>query len=158
MRVEVLLAKPQHFLQPRIVRAHGAVGGGRRELRVEQRPERPVAVDAPFVREPVVDEARFALFGDQARVLEQPQVPGHARLRDAEDAGELGDVEAILREHAQQPQPRGVAEQPKQGGCLLHRIYKSTYIDTVPSIPRASPGPDGRPFACEHEDIWLSDF
>ena len=42
--LEVLLAEPQHFLQPGLVLAHRLVVGRGGELRVEQRPERAVAV------------------------------------------------------------------------------------------------------------------
>ena len=47
----------------------------------------------------------------------------HPGLRQAEDAGQLGDVEPIARQHAQQPQPRLVAEQAKERGGVFH-IYK----------------------------------
>jgi len=51
-----------------------------------------------------------------------------ARLREAEDAGQLGDVQAFFRQDAQEPQPGLVAEQPVERGDLFH-IYKSTCID-----------------------------
>ena len=44
-------------------------------------------------------------------------------LREAEDAGELGDVEPVAREHPQQAKPRLVAQQAKERGGLFH-IYK----------------------------------
>src|SRR5690606_38586200 len=50
-----------------------------------------------------------------------------AGLREREDAGELGDVEAVVGEHAHQAQPGGVGEQPEDGGGALHVIYESTY-------------------------------
>ena len=40
VRLEVLLAQPQHFLQPRLVGPHRRVAGGRVELLLERRPER----------------------------------------------------------------------------------------------------------------------
>ena len=46
----------------------------------------------------------------------------HARLREAEDAGQLLDVEAVLVEHAQQPQPGLVPQQAVERGRLFH-IY-----------------------------------
>ena len=46
----------------------------------------------------------------------------HARLREAEDAGQLLDVEPVLVEHPQQPQPGLVAQQPVERGRLFH-IY-----------------------------------
>ena len=52
-------------------------------------------------------------------------MPRDARLRQAEDAGELGDVQALAAQDAQQAQPRLVAEQPVERRRLTH-IYKST--------------------------------
>ena len=46
----------------------------------------------------------------------------HARLREPEDAGQLLDVEAIVVEHAEQPQPGLVAQQPVERGRVFH-IY-----------------------------------
>jgi hypothetical protein len=45
-----------------------------------------------------------------------------AGLRQPEDAGELLDVEAVLVEHAQQPQPGLVSQQAVERGRLFH-IY-----------------------------------
>ena len=61
---------------------------------------------------------------DQAGVLEQPEVPRHARLGQPEDAGELDDVEAVERQRPQQPQPRRVAQQPEERRDRFH-IHKS---------------------------------
>ena len=72
----------------------------------------------------------FRLLGDEPGVFEQPEVPGDARLRHAENAGQLADVEAVLRQDAEEPQAGGVGQEPKQGGGALHRIYESTYVDT----------------------------
>ena len=66
--------------------------------------------------------APVALLADQPGVLEQAEVARHAGLRQAEDAGQLGDVEAIPRQHPQQAEPRLVAEQAEEGGRLFH-IY-----------------------------------
>ena len=41
---------------------------------------------------------------------------------DPEDAGQLADVQALVREQAEQPQPDGVAEQTVERGGV-HRIY-----------------------------------
>ena len=79
-------------------------------------------------RQAVVAEAAVALLADQPGVLQQAEMPRDARLRQAEDAGQLGDVQALAREHPQQAQPRLVAEQPVERRRLLH-IYKSTCID-----------------------------
>jgi hypothetical protein len=55
-------------------------------------------------------------------------MPRHAGLRQPQDARQLGDVQPLLRQHAQQAQPRFVAEQAVQQGGGLH-IYKSTFTD-----------------------------
>ncbi len=94
--------------------------------------------------EPVVDEAGLALFGDEAGVLEQAQMPRHARLGRAEDARELGDVEAILGEHAQQPEAGGVAEEAEEGGGALHtsinlHILIRVVNARVPASRKSSP-------------------
>ena len=44
----------------------------------------------------------------------------HARLGEPEDAGELGDVQALAPEQPQQSQARLVAEQPEEAGGLIH--------------------------------------
>jgi hypothetical protein len=87
---------------------------------LQQGPERTVPVDARRLRHAVVDEPRFAFFHDEARVLEQSEVARHARLRDAEDAGQFGDVEALLRQRTQQTQPRRVRKKPEERGGVLH--------------------------------------
>ncbi len=128
MRVEVLLAQPQHFLQPRLIRADGRIAGGLVELRAERRRERHPALVEEAGRQPVIAEAAVALFGHEPGLLEEPEVARDARLREAEDAGELGDVQAFFRQHAQEPQPGLIAEQPVERRGLSH-IYKSTCID-----------------------------
>ena len=77
----------------------------------------PVGLARHWIRD---GENGILVPGDEPGLLEEPEVARDARLRHAKDARELGDVEAILGEHAEQPEPRGVAEQPKQGGCALH--------------------------------------
>src|SRR5678816_4525119 len=99
-------------------------------MHVEQRPQRTVAIRACSLHDAVIDVARFALLGHEAGVLQQAEVSRDVRLRNAQDAGELGDIEPIGREDAKQPQPRRVGKEPRERGRLLH-IYKSTYIDTV---------------------------
>ena len=66
---------------------------------------------------PLVHEVRF---------LQQPEMAGHAGLRDPEDAGELADVQLL---EAEQPQSAGglVAKQPEQRRGRVH-IYKSTLM------------------------------
>ncbi len=65
---------------------------------------------------------------------------GHARLGDAEDAGELRDVEPVAAQNAQQPQPRLVPQQPEQRGGLTH-IYKSTLSDSQKATRSAAMPP-----------------
>src|SRR6476646_10534720 len=101
-------------------------------MHFEERPQGTVAVRPRGFRHAVVDVARFTLLGNQAGVLQEPEVPGDVRLRDAEDAGQFGHVETVGRQNAKQPQPRRVGKEPKKRGRLLH-IYKSTYIDTTES-------------------------
>ena len=62
-----------------------------------------------------VGEPSVTLFDGEAGLLQQPQVAGHARLGDAEDAGELAHVEPLRLQHPQDTQPRIVAKQPEQG-------------------------------------------
>ena len=80
----------------------------------------------PFVadarRQPVIAEGAVALLADQTGVFQQAEVARDAGLREAEDAGQLGDVEAVARQHAQQPEPRFVAQQAEERGRLFH-IY-----------------------------------
>jgi hypothetical protein len=47
-------------------------------------------------------------------------MPRHARLGDADDAGELGDVEGIGGQEAQHAEADLVAEQPEQAGGRTH--------------------------------------
>src|SRR6185503_13854706 len=129
VRVEVLLAQPQDLLHARLVRAHRAVGCRRLEVAVEHRPERALAVAAGVLGDAVIDESRLAFLGDEPGVLQQAEMPRDVRLRDAQDARQLGDVEPVLREDPEQPEARGVGQEPEEGRGLLH-IYKSTYIDT----------------------------
>ena len=46
----------------------------------------------------------------------------------AEDSGELGDVEPLPAKHSKEPQPRLVAKQPVEGRRITH-INKSTSVD-----------------------------
>ena len=86
----------------------------RLEFAVEQPPERRVVARRP--RETVVDVDAVAVLGHEAGVFEQAEMPRHARLRQPEDAGELGDVEAVGGERPQQPEAGGVAEHAEEGG------------------------------------------
>ena len=110
--VEVFFPQPQDFLQTRFVGAHARFVPRPLELLPEHRRERGVARRVERGRETVVAETTVALFGDQARVFEQAQVARDARLREAQDAGQLRDVQPVAGEDAQEAQPRLVAEQP----------------------------------------------
>src|SRR6185503_6287665 len=125
-----------HFLGAGFIRAHRSIRRRRFEMRVEQRPERGLAVGARLLGHAVIDVAGFAFLGEQPRVLQQPEVSRDVGLCDAENPRQLRDVEAVLREHAEEAKPRRIREQAEEGRSLLH-IYKSTYIDMTSSIRRA---------------------
>src|SRR5678815_4835042 len=130
MGVEVFLAQPQHLLRTRIVGADRTIGRCRFEMCIEQRPQRAVAIRPRVFGDAVIHIAGFALLGDETSVFQQSKVPRHIGLRHAEDARQLGDVEAVPGENAEQSQSRRVGEKTKKRRRLLH-IYKSTYIDTA---------------------------
>ena len=75
VRRKALLAKPQNFLQPRLVGARGLVGTGRGERRFEHLPDGGVAVARLGRRHLVVREPALAALLDQAAFPEQAQVP-----------------------------------------------------------------------------------
>ncbi len=148
VRLEVLLPQPQDLLQSRLVLACRGGPAHLGELRVEQRPQRlgrASGVRMPPVvgpelqlgaygsvgrleGQPVVREACFAFLAHEADVLQEAEMPGHAGLGDAQDSCELGDVQALAVEQAQQPQAGVVAEKPVQRSSGCH-IYKCRYID-----------------------------
>ena len=88
MHIEVLLAHPAHFGQARIVRAACGSAGRRVELRLEQRPHRSEAIQSFAYRrsDAVVGESAIAVLLDEARFLEQSEVPGYARLCNSENS------------------------------------------------------------------------
>ena len=47
-------------------------------------------------------------------------MPRHARLRQAEDQGELGDVQPLAAEDTEEPEPGLVAEEPIERRQALH--------------------------------------
>ena len=102
----------------------------RLELRGEQAGQRaaPVRPVSQLVGQPVIAEAAVPLLDDDPRVLEQAQMARHARLGQAQDGGQLRHVQLLERQQPQQPQPRLVAEQPKEARIQIH-IYKSTSND-----------------------------
>ncbi len=122
--IEVLAAQPQHFLQPRFV---GPDRGGRwrapANCASSSGHSGPWPLSWTAGRQPVVGEGAVAFLADQPGVLEQAEMARDPGLREAEDAGQLGDVEAVAREHAEQAQPGLVAEQAKERGGVFH-IYK----------------------------------
>jgi hypothetical protein len=115
VRLEVLLAQPEHLLQTRLVGLDGPIGGGGSEVLAEQRPQRLSRGENGPIRHAVVHKSRFALLCDQARVLEESEVSRHVRLRRAENACQFGDVEPILREDAQQTEAGGVGQEAEEG-------------------------------------------
>ena len=128
--VEVLLAQPQHFLQPRLVGPHGGIAGRAGELLLEGRPEGPVPVLAERRSQAEIGVAGVLFLADQAGVLEHAEMPRDAGLRQTEDSGQLGHVQPFAVEDAEQPQPGLVAEQTVERGGLTH-IYKSTRNDAM---------------------------
>ncbi len=124
VRIEVFLPQAPHFLQPGLVRPPGRGAGERREMRFEQRPDRAETVRAVAERvgDPVVGVAGLPLLRDQRRVLEQAEMAGDAGLGEAEDAGQLGDVEALVSQQPQEPQPDVVSEEPEERRSANH-IY-----------------------------------
>ena len=129
VRFEVFLAQAEHFLKARLIFPDCAVPGGGSKLCVQQRPEGGVAVGTTLVRQPVINETCFALLRDEAGVLQEAQVPGDARLGNAQNPGQLADIETVLDQNPQKAQPRPVRKQPKEARGALHNIYKSTYVD-----------------------------
>src|SRR6185295_7669661 len=70
--------------------------------------------------------AAVALLLDEAALLEEAQVTRDAGLGDAEDRGQLADVQPLLLEEAQDAQAGFVAQQPEEGGRRFH-ISKYRY-------------------------------
>ena len=130
MCLEVLFAEPSDLLEPGIVRTSDI--GRRRllELLLEQPPERRMSVDpAADVRgDHVVGESGLPLFADEPAVLQEAEMPRDSRLRDTQNAGQLGHVQPLGRQQPQQPEPRLVAEKAVESRRVTH-IYKSTFID-----------------------------
>ena len=114
--LEALLPQPKHLLQACIVFPNGGGGCCGCELRLEQGPEGSERTILGGTGQPVVAEAGFPLLGDQAGFFQEAEMTRDARLREAENRGELGDVEAMKGEDAEQPKPRLLAEQPVQRG------------------------------------------
>jgi hypothetical protein len=62
--IEVFFAQPQHFLQPRFVRAEIGIIGSRGKLRAQRRLDR-----LNGRAEPVIGKAAIALFSNQSRIF-----------------------------------------------------------------------------------------
>ena len=124
MLVEVFPPHPQHLLHSRVVRANGRGLLRGRELRFQQGPKQAVTVVTGLRRQLVIGICAVAVLADEAGLLEHSQVTRDAGLREAEHAGELADVEPVLRQHTQEPEPRFVAQETEQRRRILH-IYKS---------------------------------
>ena len=118
------LPQRQAQMQPRLVglQAVGRRRGG--ELRLEQRPQRHAAAVADRRRQAVVGERPVPLLHDEAGLLEEAEVPRDAGLREAENAGQLLDVEAVAGEDPQEAEPRVVAQETMERGGLFH-IHQS---------------------------------
>src|SRR5207247_11434300 len=106
------------------------------------------ALGPRLVRNPVVHEARLALLGDETRILEESEMPRDARLGDAEDSRELGDVEPLLRERAQQAEARRVRKEPEERRGLLHA---SLNIHISISTHQSKDDADRQTLAVAHE-------
>ena len=102
MTLEILLAQPQHLLQPRLVGLHGGIVTGGSELFLEGRPERTMAVVAQRRGQAEICVAGVLLLADQTGVFQHPEVPRDAGLRQTDDGRELGDVQPFAIEHAKQ--------------------------------------------------------
>jgi len=121
--LEILAAQPQHFLQARFVGLHRRRPGSLGELPLEHGPQGTLAVIPNAGRQPVEAVRTVPLFDHQPGLFQQAQVPRDPGLRQAENAGQLLDVEAVLLEDAQQPKPGLIAEQAIEGGRVFH-IYQ----------------------------------
>ena len=120
MGLEVLLAVASHLLQPRFVCAHRGVVGRHGEVGIEECPQRPLPVAQAVIGDAVVDIAPLALFADQAGVLQQAQVPGHAGLGHVQDSGQLADIKAVLRQNPKDAQSGAVSEETEKISNALH--------------------------------------
>jgi hypothetical protein len=128
MRFEVLLAEAPHFFEAGGVRPARVRTRHPGELRLQKDPQRTEPVRPDRWIDAVVRVASLALLAHEPALLQEPQVAGDTRLRDAQDPGQLGHIEPFERQQPQEPQPRLVAEQPVQGRRVIH-IYKSTLVD-----------------------------
>ena len=86
VRLEILLPVPQDLVQARFILPDGLFVIGRREMGVEQRPERAVSVATVLMANLVVDESSLALLFNEPRVLEQPKMSGDPRLGNSQNA------------------------------------------------------------------------
>ena len=122
MHVEFFFAETDHLVKPRFVSANRRGIGGGGELGLQGGPDAAEAAVEQGRRQAIKREAAAALFYHQAGFFQQLQMARHARLRQPQHRGELGDVQpAVLSgQHPEQAQPGLVAQQPKQVAGLTH--------------------------------------
>lgn len=75
---------------------------------------------------------------DKPRIFEETQMARHAGLGHPQDGRQFGHVQRLEAQHANEPKPRLVAEEPQKRGRFNH-IYKSTYIDVSDQARECGP-------------------
>ncbi len=120
MRLEILLPQPLDLGQPCGVGTPLRCARSGLELRLQQRPQRAEAVQPAGKIRPdaVVGVTPLALLADEPRLLEEPQVPGHARLRNPEDPGQLAHIQTLHCQQSEQAEPRLIPKQPVDSGRI----------------------------------------
>src|SRR5262249_28651469 len=129
VRVEVLLPETPDFFEARVVGLSDLGGASPLELVLQQQPQRRMSVDATadVGRDGVVGKPGLPILADDAAVLQQAKMTRHAGLGDSQNAGQLRDVQTLLAQQPEEPQPNVVAEQPIERRRLNH-IYESTLM------------------------------
>ena len=92
VRVEILFAQAAYFRQSRVVGPSRGGPAERLEVVMQEGSERGRAINGLGRRRLKVGEPSVTLFDGETGLFQQPQVAGHTRLGDAEDAGELADI------------------------------------------------------------------
>ena len=121
---------PQHRAQPGLILVVGRVCGGGVEPRPQEGPHRTQARVMLIWRRPQEREATFALFGYEPSVAKQTHMSRDARLGYSQDCGQLADIQALLRQQPEQPQPCVIPQKPEQRARHFH-IHESTYVDVL---------------------------
>ena len=70
----------------------------------------------------IVHPFAFAPYGDDTRTAQIREMSGDLRLRLAEDLHEIADAELPLGHQIQQTQTGAIAEGPKEGDAVLHKV------------------------------------